>query len=165
MKKIAKFEKISLEQFIKDTDKFSTDNAFLEETYLKIDLPKRATAGSAGHDFKTPFRVSLKPGESIKIPTGIRCNMADEFVLSIYPRSSMGFKYNMTLLNTVGIIDSDYYYADNEGHIIIAIKNNGDRDLNLEAGDRFAQGLFTEYGICVDDEATASRHGGFGSTN
>ena len=86
-------------------------------------------------------------------------------MLKIYPRSSLGFKYRLTLNNTVGIIDSDYYFAENEGHIFIKITNCGEKVLEIEKGKAFAQGIFLEYGITYDDEATASRTGGMGSTD
>jgi len=112
-----------------------------------------------------PFELTINPGETYKIPTGIRSEIADGWVLQIFPRSSLGFKYKLQLDNTVGIIDSDYYHADNEGHIIIKVTNNSDRVLELKQGDRFAQGIFIPYGITVDDESNEERTGGFGSTN
>ena len=156
MKKIAKFEKVSLNQYLLDGTK---------EDYENIILPRRATSGSAGYDFFAPFDFSLSSGETVKIPTGIRAKIEDGWVLKIYPRSSLGFKYRLTLNNTVGIIDSDYYFADNEGHIFIKMTNCGDKPLSIEKGKAFAQGIFLEYGITYDDEATAFRTGGMGSTD
>ncbi len=102
----------------------------------------------------------------MKIPTGIRVEMHDDWVLKCYPRSGLGFKYRLQLNNTVGIIDSDYFYSDNEGHIFARITNdsNEGRTLELEAGKGFMQGIFVEYGITLDDDVTAVRNGGFGST-
>lgn len=157
MNKIARFEKVSFEQF----SQMCNDRA----AYDSIELPKRATKGSAGYDFHMPFELTINPGETYKIPTGIRSEIADGWVLQIFPRSSLGFKYKLQLDNTVGIIDSDYYHADNEGHIIIKVTNNSDRVLELKQGDRFAQGIFIPYGITVDDESNEERTGGFGSTN
>ena len=156
MKKIAKFEKVSLNQYLLDGAK---------EDYENIILPRRATSGSAGYDFFSPIPFTLNPGETIKVPTGIRAKIEDGWVLKIYPRSSLGFKYRLTLNNTVGIIDSDYYFAENEGHIFIKITNCGEKVLEIEKGKAFAQGIFLEYGITYDDEATASRTGGMGSTD
>ena len=156
MKKIAKFYKVSKEEFIKSAD---------EALYENIILPKRATKGSAGYDFFANDSFSLKAGQSIKIPTGIRVQIDEGWVLKIYPRSSLGFKYRLSLDNTVGIIDSDYFNADNEGHIFIKITNCGDKPLTVEKGKAFAQGVFTPYGITVDDDVTEVRHGGFGSTD
>ena len=160
-RRIAKFYKVSLEQFEKAVGKED-----LKEILDKITLPVRATAGSAGYDFITPFDVTLNPGESIVIPTGIRCKIKNDWVLQIYPRSGLGFKYRCQLANTVGIIDSDYFYSDNEGHIMIKITNDSKdgKVLELKAGDRFCQGIFVEYGITYDDDVVTERNGGFGST-
>lgn len=165
MKRIAKFEKVSREQFREGwLDTFGNDGEGLYDT---IKMPRRATSGSAGYDFCTPVGVTLAPGETAKIPTGIRARMEDGWVLKIYPRSGLGFKYRVQLNNTVGIIDSDYYNAKNEGHIFIKITNdsNENKTLTLESGDAFAQGIFVEYGITVDDDADGAREGGFGSTS
>ena len=168
MKRIAKFEKVSIEQFREGwTDAFGeVDETELQEIYEAVRLPKRATAGSAGYDFFAPARISLAPGETVKIPTGIRVWMEPEWVLKCYPRSGLGFKFRLQLNNTVGIIDSDYYYSDNEGHIFAKITNdsNEGRTLEVKAGDGFMQGIFVEYGITLDDDVTEVRNGGFGST-
>lgn len=156
MKKIAQFFKVSEKEFNK------SENA---GDYAEIILPKRATSGSAGYDFFAPKDFSLAPGETAKIATGIRVKIDEGWVLKIYPRSSLGFKYRLLLDNTVGIIDSDYYNADNEGHIFIKMTNCGNKDLSVEKGKAFAQGVFVEYGITVDDECDAERTGGFGSTD
>ena len=113
-----------------------------------------------------PIDIELKPGETVKIPTGIRVKMDENWVLKLYPRSGLGFKYRLQLNNTVGIIDSDYYYSDNEGHIFSKITNdtNENRTVSLKKGDGFMQGIFLEYGITVDDDADGVRNGGFGST-
>ena len=127
MKRIAKFEKVSLKQFSadwKDTFGDVTEEK-IQEIYDQIRLPRRATAGSAGYDFFAPVDVQLAPGETIKIPTGIRAQMEQEWVLKVYPRSGLGFKYRLQMNNTVGIIDSDYFYSDNEGHIFMKIMNDG----------------------------------------
>ncbi len=161
MKKIAKFEKVSYEQFAKDFGENS------QAIYENIKLPKRATKGSAGYDFFAPFDFSLKPGETIKVVTGIRARIDDSWVLNIYPRSGLGFKFRLALDNTVGIIDSDYYNSSNEGHIMIKITNNSleGKTIEVESGTAFAQGIFLEYGITVDDAADGIRDGGFGSTS
>ena len=126
----------------------------------------RATAGSAGYDFFAPVKVTLQPGETVKIPTGIRVEMEQDWVLKCYPRSGLGFKYRLQLNNTVGIIDSDYFYSDNEGHIFAKLTNdtNEGKTLVIPAGTGFMQGIFVEYGITVDDAAEGVRNGGFGST-
>ena len=168
MKRIAKFHKVSPEQFKKDwIDTFGLDEeANIEEIYENIKLPRRATAGSAGYDFFAPVRLILAPGETIKIPTGIRVEMEPEWVLKCYPRSGLGFKYRLQLNNTVGIIDSDYFYSDNEGHMFSKITNdtNEEKTIDIAQGEGFMQGIFVEYGITLDDDVTDVRNGGFGST-
>ena len=169
MKRIAKFHKVSLEQFMegwKDTfgEQYTEDQ--IKALYEEIKLPKRATAGSAGYDFYAPVDLTLNPGETVKIPTGIRVEMEQYWVLKCYPRSGLGFKYRLQLNNTVGIIDSDYFYSDNEGHIFAKITNdsNEGKSVSIQAGTGFMQGIFVEYGITVDDDAKGVRNGGFGST-
>ncbi|MBR5597239.1 MAG: deoxyuridine 5'-triphosphate nucleotidohydrolase [Lachnospiraceae bacterium] len=169
MKRIAQFFKVSFKQFemgMKDIFPTMSEKE-IEELYMDIKLPKRATTGSAGYDFCTPFGFTLKPGETIKIPTGIRAKMEENWVLKLYPRSGLGFKFRLQLNNTVGIIDSDYFNSDNEGHIFAKITNdsNEDKVLSLEKGAGFMQGIFLEYGITVDDDADGIRNGGFGSTS
>ena len=168
MKRIARFEKVSFEQFLEgcgDTLGI-TDRSKIQEIYDGIRLPRRATAGSAGYDFFAPADITLAPGETIKIPTGVRVWMEPEWVLKCYPRSGLGFKYRLQLNNTVGIIDSDYYYSDNEGHIFSKVTNdsNEGKTVELKSGEGFMQGIFVEYGITLDDDATEIRNGGFGST-
>lgn len=166
MKRIAKFEKVSYEQFRQSWEKdFGTEKT--KEIYDAIRLPRRATKGSAGYDFFAPETFTLKPGETIKIPTGIRVRIDDGWVLKLYPRSGLGFKFRLQFNNTVGIIDSDYYNSDNEGHIFCRITNdtNENRTVELNRGDGFCQGIFVEYGITEDDDADAVRNGGFGSTS
>lgn len=162
-----KFEKVSLEQFTKDLRKvlmpYVTDED-AKEIYDKIKLPKRGSKGSAGYDFYTPISFSLEGQETtITIPTGIRAVMPLDMYLKIVPRSGVGFKSGTSLANTVGIIDSDYYYSDNEGHIMVKLVPGFDT-LVAEAGDRFVQGIFTKYYITDDDDATDTRKGGLGST-
>ncbi len=167
MKRIAKFEKVSQENFNLDwVDAFGSGLG-IYDAYNDLKLPKRATSGSAGYDFFAVRDVELAPGETIKMPTGIRVKIDEGWVLKIYPRSGLGFKFRLQLDNTVGIIDSDYYYSDNEGHIMIKITNNSleGRTVRIEKGQAFAQGVFVEYGITVDDDADGVRNGGFGSTS
>lgn len=155
-----KFEKISLNQFTKDTN-------LTEKEYNEITLPHRATGNSAGYDFHLLEDLDLKPGEIKKIPTAIKVSMNSDEVLMLYIRSSLGFKYNLRLCNQTGIIDSDYYNnSDNEGHIFIAIQNEGQKTIKLKSQERFAQGIFIKY-LTVDDEAKINNHrqGGIGSTN
>ena len=168
MKKIAKFHKVSFDKF-ENAWKGEFPEAKEEEikaVYEELKLPKRATRGSAGYDFYTPFNIILKPGETVKIPTGIRAEMEEGWVLKLYPRSGLGFKFRLQLNNTVGIIDSDYFYSDNEGHIFAKLTNDSKEGtvVCIEKGTGFMQGIFVEYGITVDDDAVEIRNGGFGST-
>ncbi len=169
MKRIAKFEKVTFEQFEKDwSDTFpGTDTEKVVTIYEAIELPKRATKGSAGYDFYSPLDFSLSPRDGIKIPTGIRVSMEEGWVLKCYPRSGLGFKFRLQMNNTVGIIDSDYYYSDNEGHIFAKVTNdsNEGKVAEVKAGSGFMQGIFVEYGSAVDDECEEERNGGFGSTS
>ncbi len=168
MNKIARFYKVSYKQFERDwLDSFAAEDLEIEQIYESIKLPRRATVGSAGYDFFSPIDILLKPGETIKIPTGVRVSMEEGWVLKCYPRSGLGFKYRLQLNNTVGIIDSDYYYSDNEGHIFSKLTNdsNEGRSVHIAAGEGFMQGIFVEYGITIDDDASDLRNGGFGSTN
>jgi len=168
MKRVAQFMKVSPELFIqamKDDFPQYTE-ADIQDMYESLSLPKRATRGSAGYDFYAPFSFSLPPVTTIKIPTGIRVKMDEDWVLKIYPRSGLGFKFRLQLNNTVGIIDSDYFYSDNEGHIFIKLTNdsNEGKTVDVQEGTGFAQGIFLEYGITVDDDCDGVRNGGFGST-
>ena len=168
MKRIAKFHKVSFEQFAEGwLGEFPDSNR--EEAgkiYEEIKLPRRATAGSAGYDFFAPSDFVLAPGRTIKIPTGIRVEMEEDWVLKCYPRSGLGFKFRLQLNNTVGIIDSYYFYSDNEGHIFVKLTNdtNENKTVCVKKGTGFMQGIFVEYGITVDDEVTDIRNGGLGST-
>ncbi len=168
MKRIARFHKVSYEQFKEGwTDTFGeSEESALQEIYENIKLPKRATSGSAGYDFFAPISFVIAPGETIKIPTGIRVEMEENWVLKCYPRSGLGFKYRLQLNNTVGIIDSDYFYSDNEGHIFAKLTNdtNEGKTVELAAGTGFMQGIFVEDGITFEDDVTSVRNGGLGST-
>lgn len=161
---IAEFMKVSKDQFYKDWielfDDWSVD-------YDAIKLPHRATTGSAGYDFYAPIDFTLLPGQSIKIPTGIRVKIDNGWFLGCFPRSGLGFKYRMQLDNTVGIVDSDYYNSDNEGHLFFKITNDSKENkiMTIHQGEAFAQGVFIPYGLAVGDDANGIRNGGFGSTS
>ena len=161
MQKIAQFMKVSRTRFEADWD-FAAPCP-----YDEILLPRRGTAGSAGYDFYSPLDFTLEPGQIIKIPTGIRARMDAGWVLMLFPRSGQGFKYRLQLYNTVGVIDSDYFGAENEGHIHIKLVNaNAEgKTLTVKRGEAFAQGIFLPFGLTVDDDACAVRTGGFGSTD
>ncbi len=167
MKKIAKFHKVSYEQFKHDFEKvFTYSEDEIKEVYDTIKLPKRATNKSAGYDFFMPVTVILKPEAAIRIPTGIRCEMEEDWVLQLYPRSGLGFKFRLQLDNTVGIIDADYFESDNEGHIMAKMRNDSreEKVVVLEKETGFMQGVFLQYGTTIDDDVDERRNGGFGST-
>lgn len=177
MRRIAKFEKVSYEQFRKDVaDTFNldmngidglTNDAVIKKIYDNIKLPKRSTRYSAGYDFFSPFDFTFKPGETHKIPTGIRAKMDEDYVLMCFPRSGLGFKYRARLDNGTGIVDADYAGSSNEGHIFLKMTNEtlDSKSFKINQGDAFAQGVFLQYGITEDDEADGVRDGGFGSTD
>lgn len=167
--RVAEFKKVSLEQFKKDmTDTFGHKyfDEEIEEMYSHIKLPVRATAGSAGHDFFAPFEFTIEPGETLKIPTGIRCKIKEGWYLALYPRSGHGFKYGISMTNTIPVIDSDYFYSDNEGHIMIKLANDSciNKTYSVPQGQGFSQGIFMPYGLTTTDNVTEVRNGGFGST-
>lgn len=187
--KIATFEKVSKEQFIKDFvthvrkkkfDPCMMNDIEMNDMYDRIKCPARATEGSVGYDFYLPFSLYLEPGETIVIPTGIRCNITYGYSLDIYPKSGLGFKNHTVLANTIGIIDADYYASDNEGHIMVKFINQGFNvtknhnegefsvhDFYRNCGESFVQGIFHEcFGATNDvDQTFAIRNGGFDSTN
>ena len=140
-----KFEKISFEQFKKDIK----DD---ENLYKSYNLPKRGTKSAAGYDFYALYDYTLKPGEIMKIPTGIKVCMEEDDALFLIERSSMGFKYNVRMCNQVGVIDADYYNNDdNEGHMWIRIQNEGDKDYIVKKGEGMIQGIFIKY-LKTDDD-------------
>jgi len=167
--KVIKFEKVEDIQYTKDYLDGTVDlnlALYTKELHTNIKLPKRGTVESAGYDFFAPEAFTLQPGETIKIPTGIKAQMPVGVVLQLYPRSGQGFKYRVRLENTVGIVDSDYYNnKNNEGHIFIKITNEGSKTLEVPQGEGFAQGIFMPFLITVDDEAAGIREGGIGSTS
>ena len=153
------FEKISFDQFVKDV----TDDRML---YDSIELPKRSTKNSAGYDIKSIENGIIKPGEYKRFKTGLKVSMNPDEVLYIYSRSSLGYKYGVTMVNSVGVIDSDFYNnSDNEGHFSVCLINQGTENFEVKIGDRIAQGVFMKYLIVDNEEEIESvRNGGFGST-
>ena len=172
---VAKFSKVSRERWAKDYMALYEGNGRDPEelraealsVYEELMLPRRATRGSAGYDIYSPVEFVLAPGEEIKVATGLRCRMDEDAVLLIVPRSSLGFKYRFQLNNTIRVIDSDYYYSDNEGHIFIRFTNDSKTGavLHVSKGQAIAQGIFVHYGITEDDDTEAVRNGGLGSTD
>ncbi len=141
------FEKISFEQFKNDV----ADDL---ELYDSFELPMRKTRRAAGYDFALLCDLAIKPGEIVKLPTGVKSYFAPDEMLLIVVRSSTGFKHNIRLVNQIGVIDSDYYNnPDNEGHIFIKIQNEGDKTVYFKAGEAVAQGIFVKY-LATDTERT-----------
>lgn len=165
-----KFEPISRAEYKKTVvEEFTVENGVLNyQSYEQLRTPQRATRGSAGYDFISPISFKLKPGQTIKVPTCMKCSLNRGNVLMLFPRSSYGFKYRMQLDNTVGVVDQDYYNNEsNEGHIFIKITNDSrtDKTLEVNAGDAFAQGIIMAYAITDDDNVVTTRTGGIGSTS
>lgn len=141
-----KFEKISYEQFKRDI----IDDRQLYEEY---EIPSRETYYAAGYDFHALCDFVIKPGMTKKIPTGIKAEMENDEVLLIVVRGSQGFKYNVRLINQVGVVDKDYYNnPTNEGHIWIGLKNEGIKDYVVKKGDGIAQGMFIKYLLTANDD-------------
>ena len=154
------FEFVSTEQLEKD---FGDDR---NEVVMK--LPMRATKGSAGYDCYAPVDIYLGPGNDIKIPTGIKSYMRNGEMLMAVPRSGLGFKYYCRLANTIGIIDKDYYdNPDNEGHIFVKLRNEGNEPIIIKHGEAMCQFIFTPFLLADNDNFTEgnNRNGGFGSTD
>ena len=164
---MSKFEKVSFNQWKADCGFGGLEDSVLEKMYDGIQLPHQATAASAGCDFFMPFSLNLTAGDKFRIASGIRWASGEDRdkVLLIVPRSGLGFKYGIKLSNTVGVIDADYCDSDNEGHIIISLENPSDKDVMLEAGKPFVQGIIVKYEIPDGAQSDAGRNGGFGSTD
>lgn len=163
------FDKISYKQWATDVPMQGVPFEVLKMWHNDIKLPQQGTEYSAGVDFSMPYTVKVLPHNKVKIPTGIRwvCdNEADKYYgMLIVPRSSIGIKNGLRLLNTVGVIDSDYYKADNEGHIMLFFENTTDETITLIKGRGVAQGIIVPCAIPDCAKSDADRHGGFGSTD
>lgn len=165
-----RFEKVSYEQFKKDVlpeaQKNSPEDNATMQIYDDINLPRRATKGSAGYDIFSPVGFTLAAGKAAIIHTGIRVILNDDKFLAIYPRSGLGFKYKVQLFNTIGIIDSDYSNSDNEGHILVKLYNDSPegKTLVVHQGEAICQGVIQKYFTVDGDSADGKRNGGFGST-
>jgi len=167
---VGQFSKVSLKQFkidMKSTfgEKYSDKET--ETMYNNIKLPERATTGSAGYDFFTPVDINISTGETVQIPTGIRVKIDEGWWLCCLPKSGLGFKFRLQFDNTCGVIDSDFYFSDNEGDIQakLTVDAKTDKTLSLQAGNKFMQAVFIPYGITYDDSAVGVRNGGLGSTS
>ena len=133
------FEKISFEQFKKDV-------ANDRDLYDSIIIPQRDSAASVGYDLPILSDINLAPGETVKLPTGLKARFQPDEVLLLIVRSKTGFKYNIRLCNQVGVIDSDYYNnPDNEGHIFVKLQNEDTVAHSFKRGDALVQGVFMKY--------------------
>ena len=157
--RIAKFGHVSGQQYRQD---MGTRRDYMPAD--QIPMPKRSTRGSAGYDFVSPVETLIPAGGKAVIPTGIRCEMESGWVLMLFPRSGLGFRHQIRLSNTVGVIDSDYAFAENEGHIQVSLRNPTDTDLIISRGERFCQGIFLPYGLAEEEDSFTERTGGLGST-
>lgn len=129
---IAEFSKVPLDEFIttfKNINGYEKltemEEAVVTKIWEKIELPKRSTDGSAGYDIRTPYGFTLNLGDNILIPTGIRCEFDKNYGMFILPRSGLGTKKRLMMANTVPLIDSDYSFADNTGHIMLKLCYDG----------------------------------------
>ena len=169
MDRVARFEKVSWEQFQSDYVNIlgegkTVDMNWLRDVYDNIKLPTRKTLYSAGHDISIPFDYSLAPGCKLMIPTGVKCFINSYYVMLIVPRSSIGIKKGLRLNNTVAVVDSDYANADNEGHIFVSVINDSNTVIKFKAGDDIVQAIFVPYGVTNEDGNLVKRGGGIGST-
>ena len=158
-----RFHKVSIDEWKFACSSIGIDEETAKKLYDGIELPARSTKNSAGYDFKAPFNIKVRRGINYIIPTGIKCEMDTDKVLLCYPRSSYGFKYGFRLLNTVGVIDSDYYNnKNNEGHIHLGFVT--DKDMVINRGDKLFQAVITKFYTTDNDETDGERNGGMGST-
>lgn len=165
------FERVSFEEyqrawFGENETPSPEDIQRLRKEWEQIRIPARATGGSAGYDFFLPRTMDFYPLKNQFFPTGIRCVMDEyegDIFLALVPKSGLGCKYGMRLLNTMGVVDKDYAHSGNEGHIMCGM--SVERELHLTAGDKFMQGILLPFATFSDEvKPTAIRDGGFGST-
>lgn len=166
-----RFEKVSYKAFYEDTKALmdrTLDDKYIEQAYANIVIPERKTKYSAGYDICTPFELLILPGESFCVPTGLRAVFEEDELetwhLQMYVRSSVGIKNGIVLTNGTGIIDPDYQFAENEGDMMLALKNTSNGSVRYKAGDRLCQAVFAIHGITSNDKASGKRTGGVGST-
>jgi dUTP diphosphatase len=132
-----------------------------------MELPRRATSGSAGLDLRACLDapLTLEPGQSELVPTGIAIHLGDPGLAAmLLPRSGLGHKHGIVLGNLVGLIDSDY-----QGEVKVSVWNRGERAYTIQPGDRIAQMVVVpvvqvDFDVVEEFEASARGAGGFGST-
>jgi dUTP pyrophosphatase len=133
----------------------------------EIVIPKRETMHAAGYDLAAAATVVFAPNEIKLVPTGLKAYMQAGEVLYLFDRSSNPRKKGLVLINSVGVIDGDYYNnPGNEGEIFAQMMNISDHEVVLEAGERVVQGVFMPFLVADgdDDSEKSVRTGGFGST-
>lgn len=124
-------------------------------------MPQRATKQSAGYDLSTPVEVTIPANSRVLVPTHITAKMSPDEYLAIVPRSGLALKKGITVLNTPGTVDADYYPGD----IGVILYNTTSEDITLEQGERIAQAIVSTYYIVDNDKPKdVERNGGFGST-
>lgn len=164
-------EKVSLEEFSKSIKKCvgeKYNDIEIEKMYNDLPSPVRSTLHAGGYDFYAPYDFTLKPGETVVVPTGFKVHMNEDEVFNLFIRSGTGFKYNVRLSNQIGIIDADYYNNENnEGHMFVSFTNHGTKDwINKGLESKIVQGLFMPFYITGDDNSlNVIRKGGLGSTS
>lgn len=160
---------------------------------IDFPMPVRKTTNSAGYDFAVAEDTIVPPYKELVnqiyhsdaidlqtlanitkqknlrptlVPTGVKCKMEPNQYLSLTVRSSTPLKYWLILANGEGIIDADYYNSpDNEGLIFFQLINLTRVPIILHRGDVIGQGIIKTYDKIDEDTSTASREGGFGSTD
>lgn len=143
--------------------RFEIVSAYINEG---VNIPVRATSSSAGYDLESIENIVIKPREIVLVKTGLRIKMPANEVVLVYPRSSLAVKKGLMMSNSVGVIDSDYYNAKNEGHVMIPLFNFTDQEVKIEKHERLAQAIFTTYFKTVDEkDSGVVRLGGFGSSD
>lgn len=131
----------------------------------EIAMPEYATDGSAGLDLRacTETELTIKPGETVLIPTGLSVYLEDpKLAAMLLPRSGLGHKHGIVLGNLVGLIDADY-----QGPLMVSLWNRGDTEFIVNIGDRIAQMIVVpvvqcEFNIVEEFAESARGEGGFG---
>lgn len=165
-----RFEKVSFEQFSADMEQWMLDfNWEMHEVYYdSVKLPKRQTKGSAGYDIASPMRLIIEPGEQVVIPSGIRAVFSDEELktwhLEVFAGQACQSGEGLNITNQVEIINADHFQGENEGDILLALKNTSRKIIDIAQGERICQGIFKIHGLTTDDDAEGHRSGGVGST-